>query len=160
MTQWDHRPLEEARLFNPAFMLTLLAGATADYESVAEEGMPWLLAFLVPPLALAERTRDALPSSTHAHFANWISAHPDIRFEFGARARSLTALTQEALRLGVRTGVLEFDGPRLRARSRPGKAQLTSAEVTECVKASRLIGRWFASRHGTTTIYGLLGVMP
>ena len=160
MTAWIDRPVEEARLFNPAFLLALLAAGIADYESTAEAPMPWQLSFLVPPLVLAERARQALPASTRAHFANWLDEHPEIRLGFARRAPALTPLTREGLRLGLRTGVLTLSEARLHAASNFRTAQSASDEVDDCLRCARLVGRWFASRHDVTTIFGLLGVTP
>jgi hypothetical protein len=122
--------------------------------------MPWLLGFLIPPLVLAERTRQSLPASVRAHFANWLDEHPEVRLGFARRAPALTPLTREAMRLGVATETLSLEDGYLRALRRPGASEDTSDEVTDCLHAARLLGRWFASRHDPITLYGLLGVKP
>jgi ABC-three component (ABC-3C) system Middle Component 3 len=160
MSAWEERSRDAARLFNPAFLAALIAAAAGDYEDRAESPMPWLLAFLVPPLVLAESTRAALPGSIGASFANWLDQHPEVRLGFSRRAPALTPLTREGMRVGVREGVLVFEDGYLHAARRPGAAQDTSDEVTDCLHASRFFGRWFARRLDPTTIYGLLGVRP
>lgn len=160
MIAWSERAPEEARLFNPAFLLALLAAAASDYEGRDGEPMPWLLGFLIPPLVLAERTRQSLPASVRAHFANWLDEHPEVRLGFARRAPALTPLTREAMRLGVATETLSLEDGYLRALRRPGASEDTSDEVTDCLHAARLLGRWFASRHDPITLYGLLGVKP
>lgn len=160
MTAWEERSRDEARLFNPAFLAAIMAAAAADYERSSEGPMPWLLGFAIPPLALTESTRQAMPASIRAHFANWLDEHPEVRLGFARRAPALTPLSREAMRLGVRTGLLSLEEGYLRALCRPGSAQDTSDEVKDCLHASRFFGRWFASRHDPTTIFGLLGVRP
>lgn len=160
MSAWEERSRDAARLFNPAFLATIMAAAAADYERGSNEPMPWLLSFAIPPLALTESTRHAMPGSIRAHFANWLDEYPEVRLGFARRAPALTPLTREALRLGVRTGLLSLEDGYLRALRRPGGAQDTSDEVKDCLHAARFFGRWFASRHDPTTIFGLLGVRP
>jgi hypothetical protein len=160
MSPWEGRSPEAARLFNPAFLAALLSAAIGDYENKAEDPMPWLLSFLIPPLVLPERTREAMPKSISAHFAGWLDQRPDVRLAFARQAPALTPLTQEALRLSLQTGLLSFEGTNLHAVHKPSRAQDTSEEVAACLHAARFFGRWFASRHDPTTIFGLLGVRP
>ena len=161
MTEWIDRPAEEARLLNPAFLAALLMAAASDYERTVAGPMPWPLSFIVPPLVLPGRSREALPSNTRAHFPNWVQQQPEIRLGFAQRARPLTPLVREALRLGLRNGGLRLvDGAGLHALAQPRARHETSEEVRECFRAARFVGRWFASGYDVTTIYGLLGVKP
>jgi len=160
MTQWIDRPVEEARLLNPAFLAALLAAAATDYERTSGEPMPWTLSFLVPALALPEATREALPGSVQAHFSSWLQDHPEVRLGFGRRVKPLVPLVREALRLGLRSGALEIEGRSLHATTQPRPRHDQTSDVAECFKAARFIGRWFARRHDVATIFGLLGVRP
>jgi hypothetical protein len=160
MTQWVDRPVEEARLLNPAFLAALLTGAVADFERTAGEPMPWTLSFLVPALSLHERTRVALPASIQAHFSSWLQSHADVRVGFARRARPLAPLIREALRLALRSGALKIAGGGLQATTQPRPRRDQTEEVAECFRAARFIGRWFARRHDVATIFGLLGVRP
>jgi hypothetical protein len=160
MTAWEERPVEEARLLNPALLASLVAASVGDYESTAHEPMPWTLSFLVPALALHERTRAALPGNTSAHFATWLDRHAEIRVGFPGRARAMVPLTKEGLRLGLRSGALAFEGSGLRVNARLGSQRSQSDEVAQCLDAARFVGRWFARRLDIATIFGLLGVRP
>jgi hypothetical protein len=160
VTQWVDRAAEEARLFNPGFLAVLLTAASSDYERTGEEPMPWTLSFLVPPLVLPARSRDALPANTRAHVANWIQQHPEIRLGFPPRARPLAPLVREALRFGVRTNALRIQGAGIHALVQPRARHETSAEVGDCFRAARFVGRWFAGEHDVATMYALLGVRP
>jgi hypothetical protein len=106
MTAWVDRPPEEARLLNPGFLVALLMAAASDYQRTAEQRMPWVLSFVIPPLVLPARSRGALPSNVRAHFPNWLQQHPEVRLGFPQRARPLVPLVREALRLGLRSGAL------------------------------------------------------
>jgi hypothetical protein len=158
MTQWVERPVEEARLLNPAFLAALLTAAVADFERTADEPMPWTLSFLVPVFALHERTRQALPGSIQAHFSTWLQGHAEVRVGFSRRARPLVPLVREGLRLAVRSGALEVEGGGLRVTTQLRPPHNQTDEVAECFRAARFVGRWFARRHDLATIFGLLGV--
>jgi hypothetical protein len=161
VTEWAERTPEEARLLNPGFLAALLMAAASDYERTVARPMPWTLSFIIPPLVLPGRSREALPSNVRAHFANWVQQHPELRLSFVRRARPLTPLVREALRLGLRSGGLWLvDGAGLRALSQPRARHETSDEVRDCFRAARFVGRWFASGYDVATIYALLGVRP
>jgi Family of unknown function (DUF6521) len=160
MTAWVDRPPEEARLLNPGFLVALLMAAASDYQRTAEQRMPWVLSFVIPPLVLPARSRGALPSNVRAHFPNWLQQHPEVRLGFPQRARPLVPLVREALRLGLRSGALRLDGAALLALAQPRARHETSHEVRDCFRAARLVGRWFASSQHVVTIYGLLGIRP
>ena len=141
MIAWSERAPEEARLFNPAFLLALLAAAASDYEGRDGEPMPWLLGFLIPPLVLAERTRQSLPASVRAHFANWLDEHPEVRLGFARRAPALTPLTREAMRLGVATETLSLEDGYL-------------ADITDFHPPQEAIHRRCGRSQGRFKVYG------
>jgi hypothetical protein len=160
MTEWVARPVEEARLLNPAFLAALIAAAAADFERTSGEAMPWIFSFLVPPLVLPARSRESLPGNIQAHLSSWIQSHPEVRVGFPGRVKLLVPLVREALRFGLRSGVLTIDGRGLRGTIRLGIGNRRTSEVAECFRAARFIGRWFGRRHDVKTIYALLGVTP
>jgi hypothetical protein len=158
---WEERQREEAFLFNPAFLATLLAAAAADHERSTGSGLRWSLAFLVPSLVLFGDTREELPPNTNARLVNWISSHPAVRARLAARAPLLAPFIREAARLGLRTGTLTFTGDRLRSSTAAATLRAgTSGEAAQCVERAAFLGRWFASVADVPSIYGLLGVRP
>src|SRR4051812_37046657 len=106
MTAWADRPVEEARLLNPAFLAALIAAAARDYERRGSRPMPWLLSFLILPLTLQTRVRETLPGTIVSHVPNWVQEHPEIRLGFPPRASGLVPLVREALRFGIRAEML------------------------------------------------------
>ncbi len=156
--RWSDRPAEQARLLNPSFLAALLSAAAKDFESQRSEPMPWSLAFVVPALALTASTREVLPGTIGAHFSGWLQEHPEVRAGFPGRARALVPLVREALRLGLRTGVLKLEDGRLYSLKHPTARYETTGDVAECFHAARFFGRWFGRRHEPQTIFRLLGV--
>lgn len=160
MTTWTARPVDEARLLNPAFIAVLLGAAGGEYEGKAGAPMPWTLSFLIAPLVLAARSRDALPTNTRAHFPNWVQQHPEVRLGFPERAQSVVPLVRDAIRVGARSGALELEGGGLRALVTPRARHERSDEVRECLRSARFVGRWFAAGPDVSTRFALLGVRP
>jgi hypothetical protein len=122
--------------------------------------MPWTLAFVIPGLALTKSTRDVLPGTVNAHFSGWLQDHPEVRVGFPPRAQSLVPLTQDALRLGLRTELLVLNDGGISATKHPTPRFEKTSDVTDCFRAARFFGRWFGRRHDAQTILRLLGVTP
>lgn len=158
---WENRQREEALLFNPAFLATLLAAAAADHERVSGSGLHWPLAFIVPALALYPDTRRELPANTNARLVNWISTHPNVRAQLPPRARALAPYVRESARFGMRQSALAFSGDRLHSSLDVAtlRAQ-SSGEAAECVTLAAFVGRWFTSVVDVASIYALFGVAP
>lgn len=156
MTAWTERPRVEATLLNPALLAVLLAAAAKDYET-QEAGMPWPLAFLVPPLVLHRPTRDALPRNTRTHLSTWIRREPLLRAGFPARAAAMVPLTREGLRFGLRAGVLARDGASLTGRL---DTEARAGELRQLISRAALVGRWLAKTDQPSTVFALLGVAP
>jgi hypothetical protein len=161
LPRWEVRQREEALLFNPPFLATLLAAAAADHQRVSGRGLRWPLAFLVPPLVLYADTRDELPANTNARLVNWISGHPHVRAQLAPRARALAPFVRESARFGMRQGAFSFVEDRLHSPLDAASLRAaTSGEAAECVTRAGFFGRWFASVVDTATIYALFGVAP
>jgi len=159
--RFDERPREGAALLNPAFVTLLLAHAACQHHNHTRVGMVWPLAFLVPPLVLHEPTRHQLPRTVSTSLLTWAQREPVLRAGLPARARALTPTVREALRFGVRLDALRFEGPALIAPRSPGSPPANaSAEVRDCVRRARLLGRWFAALGDPATIMLTLGVSP
>jgi hypothetical protein len=168
MKPWWERPVELANLLNPAFCGFLVRSAVTSYTEVRPEGMPFALAFLVLPLVLHMNTRDALPASISTTLIAWLEAHPEVRVDFDARVRSLTAFTREAVIFLMHRRLITFTDGAMRL----GSSELVgsqaaidrmirgSEETAACVRRARLVGRWLAQSGDAATVYALFGVRP
>ena len=58
---WNERPLEHARLLNPAFLGTLLWNCAKAYSSTANVNQPFAVSFLAVPVVLHKSTRESRP---------------------------------------------------------------------------------------------------
>ena len=158
---WSSRQREEAVLFNPAFLATLLAAAASDHQRVAGDGLRWTLAFIVPALVLFEDTRAELPANTNARLLNWINDHTNVCARLPQRARSLAPLVRESARFGMRAGALTFVEERLRSPlSAPTLRSGASAEARVCIERAAFLGRWFDGVADVASVYALFGISP
>jgi len=156
MKGWADRSRVEATLLNPALIALLIAEAAREYEAQAEP-MSWPMTFLIPPLVLHRPTRDALPQNTRTHLSTWISRQPVLHAGFPERAVAMAPLAREALRFGLRHGVLVVSDGRVR-----GVVNQTPppGDLRVLIRKAALLGRWLAKTDQPSTVFALLGVRP
>jgi hypothetical protein len=159
---WSTRPVEEATLFNPGFVATVLASAASSHvDTGGGRGMPWTLLFLVPAFVLYEDTRQMLPRTTNARFVNWITANTASRTRIPLRARSLGPVVRGGARFGLRAGALQFDGASVASLVDVGRLRSTTeGEAEACVTAAAFVGRWWSKRTDPSAVYALFGISP
>ena len=160
---FDPRPLEEAALFNPAFLALVAHDVAAGYEERSGGRLlPVALEYLALPLTLHGPTRRSLPRAVSTQMIEWIQTHPEARIGLATRARALRPLVSDGLRLAIGHAVLRSEGSCVRAGTvarRPRGLRLTD-EVEECRAKAGLVGRWFANEPDMLTIMALWGLRP
>ena len=157
----EARPIEEAALFNPAFLALIARRAADEYERRSSgRALPTVLVYVVVPLALHGPTRRTLPSNVTAQMGEWIRAHPAATAGLGHRARALRPLVSGGLRLGLVHGLLLAEAGSLRAGPLPRRPRgmVRSAEVDACIDKSGFLGRWFSEQPDATTAMALWGL--
>lgn len=166
MRDWDHRVIEVAYLFNPAFGATLIAEAVEDYNDKATHALPFAAAFLILPIVLHENTRRALPRSTITALLPWVQDHRENLVGFAERVQQLEKMTRESVLFGLQTQVLQVNpdgtitvGDRRKSVT-PKRTPLFTDEATECVERSGFLGRWFATSGPAVNIFSAWGVAP
>ena len=156
MKRWSERSRVEASILNPALIALLVSEAARQYEIQANP-MIVSMAFLIPPLVLHRPTRDVLPRDTRTHLSTWIARQPVLRAGFPDRAAAMTPLTREALRFGIRNGVLEITGGEIRSlTTRPAPP----GDLRVLIKNAGMVGRWLAKSDQPSTVFALFGVRP
>lgn len=161
---WSDRPIEQARLLNPAFLAALIWSCTRGYCNINEQGIPYPLLFVAMPIVLHKSTRTSLPRAISTSLAAWIGNNPSVHIYFLERATSLVPLIKEGVIFGVNGQLLNISSPRIL----PGQTQISRAhflressdEVRDCMEKAKFVGRWFASSGDYTTVMALWGVMP
>ncbi|MBD1919434.1 MULTISPECIES: three component ABC system middle component [Cyanophyceae] len=161
---WPERPIEQARLLNPAFLASLIWACADGYGSVNEQGMPYPLLFVAMPVILHKVTRENLPRSISTSLAAWIGENPHVHVRFTERAISLVPLLKEGVLFGANGQIIEVSNSFIIAAPRPRTmtrflAQ-SSDEVRTCMLKAKFVGKWFASNGDYVTVMALWGVAP
>lgn len=147
-------------MLNPALIAAILATAADGYRKEADRAMPWPLSFIITPLVLHRGTRQALPATTSAHLATWVSRNPLVRAGFPPRAQGLVEPVREGVRFGITHGALTVDEEGLRGRTRRPRGFQIPEELAEILRKASFTGRWLAKIDNTATVFAVLGVAP
>lgn len=163
IASWSDRPIEQARLLNPAFIAALIWACTKEYGNIDIQGIPYPLPFIAMPVVLHKSTRESLPRSISTSLAAWLEKNPQVHVRFAERATSLVPLVKEGLLFGANGQLLNVSS-RIVAAQRPSSMvhflREASHEVNDCMSKAKFVGRWFASSGNYTTVMALWGVTP
>jgi ABC-three component (ABC-3C) system Middle Component 3 len=160
---WEDRPVEIAHLLNPAFCSEVLRRAIRLYNKNAARWFPYPLTFLVLPILLHHRTREAIAPNTREQLHVWLQAHQDVRIGFAERARQLVPHTIETLSFLLQVNAITVDATagltvvRRRQRHVDGQGE---GEIADCYRKAEIVGRWFARAGSPANIYTMWGVKP
>ena len=161
---WVERPVEQARLLNPAFLGAILWCCARAYASAGAVNQPFALSFLVAPIVLHRSTRESLPGTTRTSLVAWLAANPKVLVGFPKRATSLVPFVKEALLFASGGGLIKVQDACIVAAGRPrtmAKFERDATdEVRSCIKKSEFIGKWFALSGDYATLMALWGVAP
>jgi len=164
IASWSDRPIEQARLLNPAFLAALLWSCAEGYGSIDTQGIPYPLSFVAMPIVLHKSTRESLPRTVRTSLAVWLGENPQVHVRFAERATALVPLIKEGVLFGANGRMLNISSSRIMAASRPRSMtrflRESSDEVQDCMAKAKFVGKWLASSGDYTTVMTLLGVMP
>ena len=161
MNNWSMRTPEVAFLFNPAFCGRLLYMAIKTYNGQTDTSFPVPLIYLVLPLVLHKETRKLIDSRTQLHL--WIQKYPQLLIDFPERTKGLIEITNESLEFLLQTGVIyvtKNGNLELNNASKISEGKFVDDEISECIRKSKQIGKWFAKAGKVETIFIELGVRP
>jgi hypothetical protein len=161
---WEHRPAEEAALYNPAFCGELLARTVAAYRKASDRAFALPLAFVVLPLTLAPAIRAQLPGKSNTTFATWAAQHEVLLTELPERVLALRPVTREALLFMAQHRALVLSCLGLEPGAKPlklgAKRSASSTDVEDMQRASGLVGRWLANQINVGAVLLAMGVRP
>lgn len=155
---------EVRRLLNPSFLATVNAVAAEGFVSETGDGLPFLYAFLIPPLVLNKETRDSLPSKITSRMPAWAHDSASVLAFLPQHAQELQDAVRLSILVGTNQGQLILDEHR---RLRPGadtslaeSSRLTqhSIEIPDILKRSYFVGRWLSVCGNTPTVFSVLGI--
>jgi hypothetical protein len=162
IASWSDRPIEQARLLNPAFLAALIWSCAEGYGSIDTQGIPYPLSFVAMPIVLHKSTRESLPRAISTSLPAWLRAQPQVHVRFAERATSLVPLVKEGVLFGANGRMLNVSATRIvaapRSRSMARFLRESSNEVKDCMKKAKFVGRWFASSGDYTTVMALWGI--
>lgn len=127
--------------------------------------MPLLMTYLLLPIVLHTETRKQFPATTKTSLTSWLGQHPQIHLGLLDRITSFRSITSEAVRFAISGGILKLtsSGELIGVPRKPANlptAIEASAEVTECFKVVKDLGRWFARVPDEAFLFRLFRLQP
>jgi hypothetical protein len=162
---WPERSREEANLFNPAFLSTLIDSVASGHRELSGRGVPWPLVYLALPAVLHKNTREALPRDVRGSMAGWVRSHPLLVEEIAERVPALRPTVTGAVMFGLAHGTVVRDAatllPGRRARRHKDQAwREPTRDFASCATRARFFGRWCAASGTPATVLALWGLRP
>lgn len=163
---WQKRPPEEANLFNPAFLGSLLHELAKEYKKHKDIGVPLTFAALALSVVLHEPTRRRLPNSTITSLYAWLQDNEDVIIGLVDRVRGVRPYMNEALRFSLRKETLMFnEAHHLNVGAVKGHfpanfARDTTPETKEIIEQTKFMARWFAKSGSETSVIAAWGIRP
>ncbi len=167
MRSWEARSIEEANLFNPAFVGLICSEAIKEYCKAGNKEAPYQIPFVIAPLILHKKTRESLPSRVSKTFVAWVSSleGTGAKMTYAEHAKALVPVVKESLIFSIINESISISsdgnltpGPKI-IKTLNQSSDLTD-EVLDCFRKSAFCGRWFASAGKVETVMALLGIKP
>lgn len=160
MKKWSERPKEIAFLFNPAFCGAILFNTIKTYQAKTSNAFPFPLIYLVLPLIINKRIREKISPRNKFHV--WVQNNVDLLINFGKSTRDFVQLTNEAIEFLLQTKKISINEEgKLEANEKENlKKIIINEEITDCLKKTETISKWFASQTKIEMVYIILGVRP
>lgn len=159
--KWQERSKEVANLFNPAFCCTVLTASVVGYSLESNLGMPFPVPYLVFPLIMHKKTRDALPKTTKSSLPAWLDANPQVQYSFFDNLLAMKPFVGESVLFGSRVNWLVYKNGSLHTTIK--NSQITKyagkqGEVHDCLLRAKMAGKWLSISGTTDTLLELFGV--
>jgi len=163
---WGRRTPEEANLFNPAFLASLLHEFGKEYLKQTARGAPLTILGLSLSVVLHGPTRSRLPYSTVTSLYEWLQDNEDLLVGFARRVQGISPYYKEALRFALQKDTLILaEGHTIKPGATKGHftadfLRNTTPETTDIIERNRFLARWFAKSGSEATIVATWGVCP
>lgn len=164
MKKWANRSPEVAALLNPAFCGLLISVGLDEYLKSKEDGAPYVFPFIMLPLVLHKPSRHLFPRTTRTAFSTWITNADTARAKIGfaERSKNMVPYVKEALIFSIQNKYIHVtDSGLLKPQVQsPQDFSNATPEVKECIRASKMFGKWFSMVGDFKTVMALLGIRP
>lgn len=166
LEKWKDRPIEEANLFNPAFLCGLTHEFLRDYVKVQAGGAPLTVVVIGMTTTLHRASRERLPNRTVTPLYAWLQDNEDLLIEFASRAKNIVPYIKEAILFGMATETLAAgDGHNLllgakKATFPKSFIDTTTAEMRSIIDRAKFMGRWLSNSGSEISVAAAWGVKP
>lgn len=166
LERWQDRPIEEANLFNPAFLCALINEFLKDYQKVHSSGAPTTVIVIAMAATLHRASRERLPNRTVTPLYAWLQENEDLLVGFAIRAKNIVPYVKEAIIFGMATETLEAgDGHNLLIGSKrvtfpKSFIDTTTTEMKEIIDRAKFMGRWLSNSGSEISITAAWGIKP
>ena len=156
---------DEANLYNPAYVGTVLYQAIRECSSKNQQGLHCALVFFIAPLALSSHYSSILPASISTPLAGWASDSEGHLVGFANSVSAYIDVVNLAIVFLFEQGAifLSEDGFFLiDSEAMPKMPAMVNNNKTfkNAFLSAGFLGRWFGQFSSVESIYTHLGVMP
>ena len=158
--------MEEANLFNPPFVGSLIYEFVKTYEKSRSEGVPLTYIPLALAISLHRPTRVRLPSRTVTSLYEWVQDNEDVMVGLHKRVTGLLPYIREGIQFSMHKRTLRM-GQGHFLRLGDTKAHFPSnylseatQDVAEAIKRTQFMARWFVKSGSEPSILACWGVKP
>ncbi|MEK7801912.1 MAG: three component ABC system middle component [Pseudomonadota bacterium] len=166
LEKWQDRPIEEANLFNPAFVCALVHEFLKDYVKAQAGGAPITVVVIAMTATLHRASRERLPNRTVTPLYAWIQDNEDLLIGFASRAKNIVPYVKEGILFGMATETVAV-GKGLNLLPGAKKATFpkpfidkTTAEMRSIIDRAKFMGRWLSNSGSEISVAAAWGVKP
>jgi len=166
LDSWDGRPTEEANLFNPAFIGSLVYEFVKSFQKSRPDGVPLTFVPIALAISLHRPTRARLPGSTVTSLYEWVQNNEDVLVGFHDRVVGLLPYIREGIQFSMYKNSIWLGNGHyiqlgeVRAHFNSKFTRETSLDVSDAIKRTQFIGRWFVKSGSEASILACWGVRP
>jgi hypothetical protein len=166
LEKWHDRPIEEANLFNPAFLCALIHEFLKDYMKAQVGGAPFTVVVIAMTATLHRTSRERLPNRTVTSLYPWLQENEDLLIGFASRAKNIVPWVKEAILFGMATDTLAGgEGHNLLLGSKKAMfsksfIDATTPEVKLIIERAKFMGRWLSNSGSEISVVAAWGVKP
>ena len=159
MISWSDQPAIAANLFNPAFFGEMIRRLSDAYVSESGREMPFVFAFLAPPLALYPDSNRTLKARSYDYLHTWVTANPGIRITLARRCRELAPHVRLGMMFAIAHEAIEISQTGgIRPLKRPKGYHKPAIDSSQYFVRCRTLGRWLARVDQVSNVFLMLGL--
>lgn len=166
LERWNDRPIEEANLFNPAFLCALIHEFLKDYVKSQAGGAPLTIVVIAMATSLHRASRERLPNRTVTPLYAWLQDNEDLLIGFANRAKNIVPYLKEAILFGMAAEVLAAgEGHNLLPGAKKctypkSFIDTTTAEMKAIIDRTKFMGRWLSNSGSEISVTAAWGIKP